>query len=72
MKGAIPTNEAVRRVMKAEVEELISAENSVALFEPIICAYLSPCWCCKYCSYDCKGNVLVKSVITSNIRGPCG
>ena len=72
MKGEIPTNEAVRRVMKAEAEELIGAENCVALFEPIICAYLSPCWCCKYCSYDCKGNVLDKLVITSNIRGPCG
>jgi hypothetical protein len=57
--------------MKAEAEELIGAENCVALFAPIIRAYLSPCWCCKYCNYDCKGNIPVKSFLKDNIRGPC-
>ena len=57
---------------QASVETDEASENRVALLDPIICAYLSPCWCCKYCSYDCKGNVIVNSVVTSNIRGPCG
>lgn len=50
---------------------LTDNKNRVALFAPIIRAYLSPCWCCKYCSYDCKGNIPIKLVITDNIRGPC-
>lgn len=33
-------------------------ENRVALFSPIIRAYLSHCWYCKNCEYDCKSNII--------------
>lgn len=46
------------------------SKKSVALFAPIIRAYISLCWCCKYCKYDCIGNIPNKPVITGKIRGP--
>ena len=50
-----------------------SSESRVALSDPIIRAYLSHCWNCKNCVYDCR-SVLVKTIQsadTNNIRGPC-
>lgn len=70
-KGEVPTREDVDKIMSGEKEVLTDNKNRVALFAPIIRAYLSPCWCCKYCGYDCKGNIPIKLVITDNIRGPC-
>ena len=46
------------------------SKKSVALFTPIIRAYISLCWCCKYCYYDCISNISNKPVITGKIRGP--
>ena len=50
-----------------------SHENRVALSAPIIHAYISHCWNCKNCEYDC-GNVYISPttvIETNNIRGPC-
>lgn len=48
-------------------------ENSVVLSAPIIRAYISHCWNCKNCEYDCqsiyKGYTGV--IEANNIRGPC-
>ena len=48
-------------------------ENRVALFAPIIRAYISHCDNCKNCEYDCqsiyKGYTAV--IEANNIRGPC-
>ena len=71
-KGEVPTCEDVRNVLCEDMKEAMDNQNRVALFAPIIRAYLSPCWCCKYCSYDCKGNIPIKLVVTDRIRGPCG
>ena len=48
-------------------------ENRVALFAPIIRAYLSPCRSCKNCRYDCQGKSIYPDAVieTSKIRGPC-
>ena len=46
------------------------SKKSVALFSLIIRAYISLCWCCKYCNYDCISNISNKPVITDKIRGP--
>lgn len=50
-----------------------SQKNRVALSAPIIRAYISHCWNCKNCEYDC-GNVYISPttvIETNNIRGPC-
>lgn len=48
-------------------------ESRVALFAPIIRAYLSPCRSCKNCRYDCQGKSIYPTAVieTSKIRGPC-
>ena len=46
------------------------AQDRVALSTPILRAYLSLCWNCKNCSYDC-GNVDIFPVLLKTIRGPC-
>ncbi len=48
-------------------------ENRVAVFAPIIRAYLSHCRNCKNCGYDCKGKSYYSAVIdlSTHIRGPC-
>lgn len=48
-------------------------ENRVALFDPIIRAYLSPCRSCKNCGYDCQGKSIYPAAVmeASKIRGPC-
>lgn len=48
-------------------------ETRVALFAPIIRAYLSPCRSCKNCGYDCQGKSIHPTAVieTSKIRGPC-
>ncbi len=50
-----------------------NAENCVALSDPIIRAYLSPCRNCKNCGYDCQGKGYITQAVieTSKIRGPC-
>lgn len=48
-------------------------ETRVAESDHIIRAYISHCWNCKNCIYDC-GNVYIGSaavIETNNIRGPC-
>lgn len=51
----------------------MACENRVALSAPIIRAYLSLCWNCKNCVYDCKSilDSLIQSEYANNIRGPC-
>lgn len=56
--------------------ELQSGETAqqgrVALSAPIIRAYLSLCWNCKNCSYDCGRLSSTSPAVTANhIRGPC-
>ena len=48
-------------------------ENRVALSDHIIRAYISHCWNCKNCNYDCQSNRYVSITIqeTNKIRGPC-
>ncbi len=52
------------------------SENRVALFDPIIRAYISPCKNCEYCKhckYDC-GNIdysYSRTIESDKIRGPC-
>ena len=41
-------------------------ENRVALFAPIIRAYLSPCRSCKNCRYDCRGKSIYDFLFTSH------
>ena len=48
-------------------------ETRVAESDHIIRAYISHCWNCKNCIYDC-GNVYIGSAAVielNNIRGPC-
>lgn len=46
-------------------------QNRVALSAPIIRAYLSQCWNCENCSYDCRSVSYTASSETNHIRGPC-
>lgn len=48
-------------------------ENRVAVFAPIIRAYLSHCWNCNKCEYDCRSKYLgfTGVIQANNIRGPC-
>lgn len=60
-----------KKIMREFVPEI--TENRVAESSPIIRAYISHCWSCKNCEYDC-GNVYHSDttvVETNNIRGPC-
>lgn len=56
-----------------EAEDESDAESRVALLNPILRAYLSPCRNCKNCEYDCSSvKGYTPAVIeASNIRGPC-
>ena len=57
--------------LEAEVEDS-DVENGVALFDPIIRAYLSPCRNCKNCDYDCKSNSKRAAVMKmGRVRGSC-
>lgn len=49
------------------------AEDRVALFDCITRAYISLCWSCKNCEYDCRGNnhSPINLQETNKIRGPC-
>lgn len=63
-----------RRLTDTEETEFVSEpENRVALSCPIIRAYLSLCWNCKNCGYDCEGKGLTSLAVmeASKIRGPC-
>ncbi len=55
------------------IEKYFQKENSVALFDYIIRAYISPCW--SFCNYwyDCKGIYISTKVKfrKNKIRGPC-
>ena len=47
-------------------------ESRVALSDHIIRAYLSLCWNCQNCVYDCRSvDYQDQSEDTNNIRGPC-
>lgn len=61
------------RVVIAESQSE-DAKNGVALFSPIIRAYISQCWNCKNCVYDCGGISYNPTTIKqlNMIRGPCG
>lgn len=55
------------------IERYFQKENSVALYDYIIRAYISPCWSFCNCFYDCK-DILVFTKIElrkNKIRGPC-
>lgn len=68
-------NKLIAWYSKKVVREFVfeNAENRVALFTPIIRAYISHCWNCKNCEYDCGKvyNSYTKVVEANNIRGPC-
>ncbi len=78
----IPSDEVVRSIFLSainkeddrEEESETEQENRVALFTPIIRAYISP-WRCKTCIKDCKGNYISdfkdEMVKVNKIRGPC-
>ena len=55
------------------IEKYFQEENSVALFNNIIRAYISPCWSFGNYLYDCKSiSALIKVKFKENkIRGPC-
>ena len=68
-------NKLVSWYSKTITQKFISEpqENRVALSAPIIRAYISHCWNCKNCEYDC-GNVYISPttvIEANNIRGPC-
>lgn len=46
-------------------------QNRVALSAPIIRAYLSQCWNCENCNYDCKSVSYTAASQVNYIRGPC-
>lgn len=50
-----------------------ASKNRVAHFGPIYRAYLSHCWNCKKCEYDCRSmdKESLSVVFTNQIRGPC-
>lgn len=56
-----------------EAEADAAADSRVALLDPILRAYFSPCRNCKNCGYDCGKVKGYSSVVieTNNIRGPC-
>lgn len=64
-----------RQLSNCDADELYDdkSENRVALFDPIIRVYLSPCRSCKNCRYDCQGKSIYPNAVieTSKIRGPC-
>ena len=48
------------------------SKNRVALSSPIIRAYISLCWNCQNCIYDCRGvNSRLRRIDANHIRGPC-
>ena len=55
------------------IEKYFQEENSVALFNNIIRAYISPCWSFGNYLYDCKSiSAFIKVKFKENkIRGPC-
>ena len=47
-------------------------KSRVALFSPIIRAYLSLCWNCQNCIYDCRSvSNRARCIEANHIRGPC-
>lgn len=49
------------------------SKNRVALPALIIRAYLSLCWNCQNCIYDCRSvSIRTRYIDTNHIRGPCG
>ena len=49
-----------------------ASENRVALSSPIIRAYISLCWNCQNCIYDCRGvSSRLRRIDANHIRGPC-
>ena len=64
-----------RKVVLAlfHIDQNEEPENRVALFDPIYRAYLSLCWNCKKCEYDCesKNKDSPAAPFTNHIRGPC-
>ena len=54
------------------IESYFDKENSVALFNYIIRAYISPCWNLNNYLYDCNRIlILTKIGLKNKIRGPC-
>lgn len=48
------------------------SKNRVALSSPIIRAYISLCWNCQNCIYDCRGvSSRLRRMDANHIRGPC-
>ena len=48
------------------------SKNRVALSSPIIRAYISLCWNCQNCIYDCRGvSSRLRRIDANHIRGPC-
>jgi hypothetical protein len=59
-----------RHELKTDLE---SGESRVALSDPIIRAYLSHCWNCENCVFDCRSvsDIAIQPADTNHIRGPC-
>ncbi len=65
-------NEHLNRLVAYHSRRVDPDENRVALSPLIMRAYLSQCWNCKNCEYDCRSVGLYSNDIShSNIRGPC-
>ena len=48
------------------------SKNRVALSSPIIRAYISLCWNCQNCIYDCRGvSSRLRRIDANHIRRPC-
>lgn len=48
------------------------SKNRVALSSPIIRAYISLCWNCQNCIYDCRGvSSRLRRIDANHIRGLC-
>ncbi len=62
----------IRQYSELLINKFFQKENSVALFNYIIRAYISPCRNFYYYVYDCKNVLLTKIKLKDNkIRGPC-
>lgn len=69
--GRMYSRKAVLALFGIDQDE--ESESRVALSAPIYRAYLSLCWNCKNCEYDCQSKNKDSPAVgfTNHIRGPC-
>ena len=71
LSGRDQLNRAVAFYSRALIRARKAAQNRVALSAPIIRAYISQCWNCRNCIYDCGCMYTATVTKADNIRGPC-